>query len=180
MIIEVLVVLLILLAGLAVFIASRPANFRIVRSETISVPAAAIFAELNDLHRWEAWSPWAQLDPASTSEFAGPASGIGSSMHWRGNSKVGEGIMTIIESQPVQLVRLRLEFLKPFKATNTAEFSLEPHPGGTVVTWSMTGTNNFGAKAFNLVVNCDRMVGGMFEQGLVNLKAVVIAAPDQR
>ena len=173
MIIEILLVVAVLVIGLVIFIATRPADFLTVRSACIPAPPATIFAEVNDLHRWEAWSPWARLDPSATNTYDGPADGVGSSMHWRGNNKVGEGRMTIVASQPHQLVRLKLEFLKPFVAVNDVDFTFEPGVEGTLVTWSMTGRRNFMFKAMGLLVDCDKMCGDMFMQGLANLRAIV-------
>jgi len=45
-----------------------------------------------------------------------------------------------------------------------------------VVTWSMTGKNNFMAKAIHLFMNMDKMVGDQFEKGLAQMKSVVEAA----
>src|SRR5260221_14652047 len=105
------------------------------------------------------------MDPNAATTFGGPASGVGATMDWAGNMKVGEGSMTIVESHPNDLVRFRLDFQKPFAGTNTAEFTFQPQGGQTQVTWSMTGHNNFMGKAMGLVMNCDKMVGGQFEQG---------------
>jgi uncharacterized protein YndB with AHSA1/START domain len=168
----VLVIVVIVVAALILLVSTRPSEFRISRSGTISAPPAAVFPHVNDLRKWEAWSPWAKLDPNAKSTFEGPAAGVGAVFGWAGNKEVGEGRMTILESRPDELVRIKLEFFKPFKATNTAEFIFKLEDGRTVVTWSMFGTNNFMAKAINLVINCDRMVGGQFERGLANLRAV--------
>jgi hypothetical protein len=164
-----------LVAALVAVIATRPSEFRISRASNLSAAPAAVFPHVNDFHKWEAWSPWAKLDPNAKSTFEGPAAGVGSVFGWAGNKEVGEGRMTIIESRPDELIRIKLEFFKPFKATNTAEFTFQLEDGRTVVTWSMFGTNNFMAKAINLVINCDRMVGGQFEKGLANMRAVVEA-----
>jgi uncharacterized protein YndB with AHSA1/START domain len=153
--------------------AFQPADFRITRSATIAAPPAAVFEQINDFHRWDAWSPWAKLDPNAKNSFDGPPAGVGAGFAWAGNKEVGEGRMTITESRPGELVRMKLEFLKPFAATNVAEFTLKPEGNGTVVTWSMSGTNGFMAKCVGLVVNCDKMVGGQFEKGLANMKAIV-------
>ena len=111
--------------------------------------------------------------------FAGPATGPGASYSWVGNNQVGEGRLTIIESRPNDLVRIKLEFMKPFAATNTAEFTFKPEGDKTAVTWSMQGNNNFIAKALHLVMNMDKMVGGQFEKGLADMKLVAEAAPKQ-
>jgi hypothetical protein len=165
-----------LLVVFALVIATRPADFRISRSAVIPASPAAVFAQVNDFHNWEAWSPWAKMDPDAKSTFDGPTSGVGSKLHWAGNSKVGEGNMTIAESRPNDVIRIDLEFLKPFAANNIAEFTFKRDGNGTEVTWTMTGKNNFMAKAFTLFVNCDKMVGGEFEKGLANMKSVVESA----
>jgi uncharacterized protein YndB with AHSA1/START domain len=153
--------------------ALQPADFRITRSATIAAPAPVVFEQFNDLHKMNEWSPWAKMDPNAKNTFDGPPIGVGSSLAWAGNNQVGEGKMTITESQPGELIRMKLEFLKPFAATNTAEFTFKPEGDRTTVTWSMSGKNGFMAKAFGLLVNCDKMVGGQFEQGFANVKSVV-------
>ena len=160
-----------------VVVALQPAEFRIVRSATISAPAPAVFAQVNDFHNWQAWSPWAKLDPAAKATFEGPSAGIGAIFRWAGNKDVGERSMTIIESRPSDLIRIKLEFLRPFEATNSAEFTFKPEGNRTAVTWSMEGKNNFIAKAVCLFMNMDKMVGGQFEQGLAQMKSVAEAAP---
>ena len=162
--------------ALAVIVAVRPSAFRIERSATIAAPAPTVFAQVNDFHNWEAWSPWAKLDPAARNSFEGAPAGNGAAFSWAGNSKVGEGRMTIVESRPSELVRIKLEFLKPFEATNTAEFTFKPQGERTAVTWSMYGHNNFIGKAVGLFVNMDRALGGEFEKGLVSMKSVAEAS----
>ena len=173
------IVLLVAAAAVVIFlivVAMQPGEFRVTRSGAMPAPAAAVFPHVNELRKWEAWSPWARLDPNAKSTFEGPAAGTGAAMAWAGNKNVGEGKMTIVESRAGELVQFRLEFYKPFKATNTALFTFRPDGDRTVVTWSMSGTNSFMGKVINVFINCDRMVGGQFEQGLANLRAVVDAA----
>ena len=159
-----------------VVIAGQPEEFKVVRSVNISAPPEKVFPHVNDFHQWEGWSPWAKMDPACKNNYSGAAAGTGAILAWAGNRKVGEGRMTILESQPGEFIRIKLEFLKPFKATNTAEFSFQCGGGLTAVTWSMSGKNNFMGKIFGLIVNCDRMIGGDFEKGLAAMKSVVEAA----
>jgi hypothetical protein len=172
----ILIVLVILILGLVAVVAMQPANFRISRSATMAAPPSQVFDQVNDFHNWEAWSPWAKLDPTMKTTYSGPEAGTGASYSWSGNNKVGEGRMTISESQPHELVRIQLEFLRPFAAKNQAEFTFQPAGNQTQVTWGMTGTNNFMAKAFNLVMNMDKLVGKDFEKGLAQLKTVVESA----
>jgi Polyketide cyclase / dehydrase and lipid transport len=168
-------VLLVLAAG-AGFIATRPSEFLIVRSRTVAAPPQIVFEHVNDFRQWGAWSPWEKIDPGMMREFSGAPAGPGASYHWSGNDQVGEGRMTITDSQAPNSVTIRLEFMEPFPATNTAQFDIVPGGLGTDVTWSMSGHNNFVAKAFSLFMNMDRMVGGQFERGLADLDTVTAAA----
>jgi hypothetical protein len=171
-------ILLGLAAVIAVFVvvvALQPSHFTYSRSATIAAAPAAVFPHVNDLRQWEAWSPWAKLDPKMKVTYSGPSAGVGAVSAWAGNNDVGEGSMTVTESRPSELVRFRLDFVKPFAATNTAEFTFKPEGNGTVVTWSMSGENNFVCKAVGLFMNCDKMIGAEFEKGLADLKKVVEA-----
>ena len=170
-------ILLIGLAGLAAIIAvfvvvvmTRPDDFKVSRSATIAAPAATIYPHVNDLHQFQVWSPFAKLDPNSKLTYSGPESGQGASFAWTGNANVGEGSMTCTESRPNELLVYRLDFLKPFKGTNTAEFSFKQQSNQTVVTWSMSGKCNFVSKAISLFMDCDKMIGPQFEKGLGDLK----------
>ncbi len=158
-------------------VAMQPSDFRVARTATIAAPAPAVFAQVNDYRNWKAWSPYEKLDPAMKKTYEGAAAGTGAVYTWAGNSQAGEGRATITESRPSELIRIRLEFLKPFAATNTAEFTFKPEGDRTAVTWSLTGTRNFMFKAVGLFMNMDRMVGGQFEEGLAQLKSVAEAAP---
>lgn len=173
MITKILVAFAILAVVLVLVVSLQPAEFRITRLITIAAPPEAVFPHVNDFHQWQAWSPWAKMDPTMKQSFEGPQAGVGSSYSWAGNNQVGEGRMTIIDSRPGQLVRTKLEFFKPFAATNEADFTFQEQGGKTLVTWSMTGRNNFLAKAANLVMNMDKMVGGQFDQGLAGIKTIV-------
>ena len=162
-----------LLVIFLIVVAMQPPTFRISRSATMAAPAAAIFPHVNELKKWQPWSPWMKLDPNAKSTFEGPAGGKGAVMTWAGNNEVGEGKMTILESKPNELIRFRLDFYKPMAGTSEAEFTFKPEGAGTMVTWSMSGKNNFIAKAMCMIMNMDKMVGGPFEKGLASIKAVV-------
>lgn len=176
MIKKTLLVLALLVVGLIIFIATRPADFQVSRSITIAAPPSAIFTHLNDFHQWDAWSPWAKLDPAMKKTFDGPPAGVGSIYAWDSASdKVGQGRMTIVESRPSDYLGIKLEFIKPFAATNTADFTLKPQADQTLLTWRMSGHNNFVGKAFSLLMDMDKLVGGDFEKGLAQIKTLAEA-----
>jgi carbon monoxide dehydrogenase subunit G len=172
----ILIALGVIVVVLVIVVALRPAEYRVVRSATVSAPAAVVFEQVNDLHKFQAWSPWAKLDPASQNTFEGPPAGTGAAFTWAGNSKVGEGRMTVIESRPNEGIRMRLDFLKPFAGTSTVDFSFRPVGDHTEVTWSMVGRHNFLVKAIGLFMSMDKMVGSMFEHGLTSLDSVAQAA----
>jgi uncharacterized protein YndB with AHSA1/START domain len=155
----------------------QPSDFRVTRTTTISAPPPAVFAQVNDFHKWEAWNPWGKIDPDMKVTYEGAPSGVGAIYTWVGNKEVGEGRMTIVDSNPSDLIQIKMDFLKPFAGTSTAEFTFMPEENQTAVTWSMHGKNNFMAKAIHLFINMDKMIGGQFEKGLADMKAVVEAEP---
>jgi hypothetical protein len=161
------------LAVFAIVVALQPPDFAISRSASMAASLHAVFSQVDDFHRWEAWSPWAKIDPAMKQTYGGAPSGTGAVYSWAGNDEVGEGRMTILESRAGELVRIKLEFLKPFAATNQAEFTFKSDGAQTSVTWTMTGRKNFIQKAFCLFMDMDKMVGGDFEKGLAQMKAAV-------
>ena len=168
-------ILMVFAAVIGVFlivVAIQPSDFRIVRSTTVDAPPATVFAQVNDFHKWNEWSPWAKLDPTMKQTFEGPATGKDASYAWIGNNEVGEGRMTIMDSLPNSLIVIKLEFLKPFQATNTTVFNFKLEGKQTIVTWTMAGQHNFVGKAMCLLMNMDKMVGGQFEEGLARMKAI--------
>jgi hypothetical protein len=163
-------VVLLAIVGAILWLASRkPDEFTVSRKAVIPASPEAVFAEINDLARWQAWSPWAKKDPNATFRFSENTAGPGASLAWAGNGQVGTGRMTIAESRPGECVSYRLEFEKPFKARNMASFDLRPAPGGTEVVWSMRGPAPLLSRVMDLLMNMDRMIGRDFEQGLANL-----------
>jgi hypothetical protein len=168
--------LLVLLGVLVLFIATRPAKFRIERSAQLSAPSGAVFALLNDFHLWSKWSPWEKLDPAMKKTFSGAESGTGAEYAWSGNNKAGEGRMIMLDSKPNEQLSIKLVFLKPFAATNLTTFKLEPAAAGTTVHWIMEGENDFAGKAFSLLMNMDKMLGASFDEGLANLNRAAQSA----
>jgi hypothetical protein len=175
---KIAIAFLVVLAVFLVVVATRPADFHIERSVALAVAPDRAFSHVNDFHAWAAWSPWDKLDPKMERTFAGPTSGPGASYGWRSdNSKVGEGRMTIERGEPPSHIAIKLDFIKPMSATNTINFSFAPEGAGTKVTWTMDGRNGFIGKAFSLVMNMDKLVGGDFERGLASLKRVAESTP---
>jgi hypothetical protein len=190
-----LVLLYFVMAGVAAYVVMQPKEFRVTRSAIIDSPPKAVFERINNLKSWEAWSPWAKLDPSASTTYEGPRAGKGARFNWSSNvSKVGVGQLEIIDSHPSTKIDLRLEMRKPFAATNLIVFTLSPasdetssrsgwwfsrllgfgskEPQRTVVTWTMSGKNTLISKFMSIFMNCDKIVGSQFDEGLGNLQAI--------
>ncbi len=178
MIAKILLALAVLLGLFLGVAALQPGEFKVERSTTVSASPALAFDQVNDLRNWQEISPYTKLDPTAKYTFSGPPAGAGAALAWAGNSEVGQGKMTITESRPAELVRIRLDFEKPFKSICYSEFAFRSMGTGaaqTSVTWTMTGKKAFVMKAVGLIMSMDKMVGGQFEEGLANLKSTVEA-----
>jgi hypothetical protein len=164
--------LLAAIALLLIFAATRPDSFRVERSIAIQADQSKVYALLNDFHHFASWSPWQSLDPAMKVTHSGAASGQGAIYEWSGNDAVGVGRMEILKTVPNTSVTVKLDFLKPFEAHNTTEYTLAGTGGTTTVTWAMFGPSPYISKLMGVFVSMDSMIGKDFERGLANLKAV--------
>lgn len=161
-----------------VIAALRPAEFRISRSLEIGAPAQTVFALIEDFSQWPRWSPWEKLDLGLSRTLSSNPRGVGATYGWNGNGKVGEGEMRITATRPDNLVAIEIRFKRPMKAENDVNFRLELSSHGTLVEWSMGGSQPFMGKLMGLFMNMDRMVGSQFEEGLSNLKSIAEAEPE--
>jgi hypothetical protein len=156
------------LAILIIVIALQPSTFKVERSEVVAAWPEIVHGQVNDFTKWEKWSPWAKMDPETKLTMSANPVGEGATYAWE-SDKTGAGTMLITESTP-EYIALDLNFSKPFKAENKVIFTFAPIHGGTQITWSMTGKNNFIGKAFGLFFDMDELVGGDFEKGLKDIK----------
>ena len=170
MIRNIAIIVAVLIAILLAYAATRADSFRLERSVTIQAPPEKAFALINDFHQWGAWSPWEQMDADLQRSYSGPASGVGAVYNWEGK-KTGVGRMEIMESLPASLVKIKLDFFKPFEAHNTAEFTLQAQGDSTSVTWAMYGPSPFMSKLMGIFFSIDKMVGKDFEAGVEKMKA---------
>lgn len=169
---RILAVLVLLVAAFAIYVAVQPDELVIERRETIAAAPDTVFGHVNDLHKWDAWSPWAKIDPNAKMGFEGPAAGKDAGFTWSGNDKVGEGRMTIVESRPSELVDINVAFTKPFENTTNSKFEFKPNGNQTTVTWTTSGKQNFLEKAMCIIFNGKGMLADQMEKGLAKLKAV--------
>jgi hypothetical protein len=166
--------LIVILVSFSGYVTMQPNEFRIARSLVINASADAVYNYVNEPKKMETWSPWSKLDPNAKMTYSGPEYGIGAAVTWFGNNEMGEGTETIIDTIPNEVVKTRLDFIRPMQATHTGEFIIKQKNDTQVeVTWVMSGTHNFIAKAMSIVFNCDAIVGANFEEGLNNLKTIL-------
>lgn len=167
---KIALVLVLAIAALLIFAATRPDSFRVERTTRINAPAEKIYPLIADFHRWGAWSPYEKLDPEMQRTFGGAPNGKGATYAWESKGKAGAGRMEIAEATPSSKVGIQLDFTKPIEGHNLAEFTLQPQGGATQVTWSMQGQSPYVAKLMGIFFNMDQMIGKDFEEGLANLK----------
>ena len=170
---KIALLVVVLLAVLLGFAATKPDTFRVQREISIKAPPEKVFAVINDFHNWGSWSPWEKLDPTMKKTHSGPENGQGSVYEWEGNNDVGKGRMEITETSPAAKIMMKLDFLKPFEAHNFAEFTLEAKGDSTNLTWATYGPNPYFFKLISVFCSMDSMMGKDFETGLSNLKNIV-------
>jgi carbon monoxide dehydrogenase subunit G len=168
----VLAVLVIAVAGVLAYAATKPDTFKVQRSATIKAPADKIFPFISDFHEWTKWSPYENRDPGMKRSYGGAPRGKGATYAWDGNKNVGAGHMEILDAPAPSRVTIKLDFIRPFEGHNTAEFTLEPQGETTRVTWAMNGPVPLIGKVMHVFVDVDNMVGKDFEAGLAGLKAL--------
>ncbi len=171
MILKLLAIVAIVIAAILIFAAVKPRTFQIRRSIEVGAPSEKVFALINDLHQWPRWAPQDREDPTMRRTFSGSPSGQGAVSEWSSTGSAGRGRMSIAESVPASMVLIEVDFIKPFKAHNLNQFTLERAAnGGTKVIWSMHGPNLYVMRLMGLFINMDSMMGRHFESGLSNLK----------
>ena len=166
------VILAAAIAGVLILASRKPDTLRVQRATSIHAAPEKIFPLIEDFHRWQSWSPYETRDPDMQRSFSGAERGKGAVYAWNGNKNVGSGRMEILDAPAPDKVVIKLDFLKPFEAHNTAEFTLLPQGDTTNVTWLMHGPAPLMSKVMQVFMNMDNMIGKDFAVGLANLKRV--------
>lgn len=172
MIKKIVIVLAVLIAVLLIVASFQPDTMEVTRSTTIAAPPAAVFAVVNDFRRWDEWSPWAKLDPEMTKTLEGPPTGVGAVYKWSGNNEVGEGSTSLVGSVPDERIEMKLVFVRPFAGESDVQFTFVPEGDGTRVTWSMQSPQPLMGKLVGLFMDCEKLCGDQFLEGLANLKTI--------
>jgi hypothetical protein len=166
------VVLAVAIAAVLILAAAKPDRFSVQRAAVVNAPAEKVFPLIADFHEWRKWSPWEDRDPDLKRTYGGAERGKGAIYAWEGNKNVGSGRMEILEANAPSLVKIQLDFLKPFEAHNTAEFTMLPQGNATNLAWAMCGPAPFMSKVMQVFMSFDKMIGKDFETGLAKIKSV--------
>jgi len=173
MLILIFILITVTIVAILILASFKPDSFLVERSAILQATPDKVFAHINDLRSWAAWSTWEKMDPQMKKTYSANSVGKGATYEWEGNKKVGHGRMSITDSVPDTKVVIQLDFIKPFEAHNMGELTLQPQNGGTLVTWAMYGPSPFISKLFGVFVSMDKMIGKDFEDSLANLRSVV-------
>ncbi|MEO0572405.1 MAG: SRPBCC family protein [Bacteroidota bacterium] len=168
----VLLFLLVVIIGLAIYAAVQPSSYEITRSRVIEAPTALVYNNVNDYKNWEAWGPWLEEDPNMTFEYGNLTKGEGASYSW--NGKDGPGSQKMVSAIPYESITTELSFEGMGSSTGYWKFS--PSGDGTEVTWGMKADEvPYIFKFFGAISGgYDAMMGPMFERGLERLDSVLV------
>ncbi len=168
------IILLVIIAIGLIAVLIQPAQGHIEKSIVINAPASSVFAEVSDFEKFNAWSPWAKMDPEAKQTVEGAAASVGHKMSWDG-PKTGTGSQWTEEIRENEYVKNGMKF-GGSETTFYNEFILTPEGEGTKITWTYDGANEgLSGKAMWLVMGS--MLSNQYEQGLSDLKQIVESKP---
>gem|GEM_PF-164339 len=172
---RILLFLLIVLTAVVAFkIMKADKILQLEKTAVMDASPEAIFAQINNLQKWDNWSTWNQMDPNMEKEYAGPSVGVGSSYSWNSEkNSVGQGSMKITESIPNESLKMALDFGENGSATSA--FTLTPTDSGTQVTWSFLSDDEE-SKATNAMM--EMLLSSSYKKGLSQLEAAAMADPN--
>lgn len=174
---KITIVIGVILAGVLILAALKPARMNVSREITIAATPEAIFPYVNNTQKSFEWMPWNEGDPNIEIKYSGPPDGVGSMASWKGK-KMGVGTSEIVESLSNQVVKTRLIYTEPMAGTQMATIELMPKDSSTLVRWSVEGENNFIGRIFCVFMDMEKMIGGEFDKGLNKLKSLTENKPN--
>ncbi|MBX2979082.1 MAG: SRPBCC family protein [Flavobacteriales bacterium] len=170
---KILLVIAIIIAGIIIVSRFQPDSYTVERSAIIDAPPEVVFAHMNDFREWQQFNAWGDADPNAVYTYSDVSSGVGAKLHWKGNSEMGEGRMTILESRPNEYVKVDLEFIEPFAGKAITEYVMASEGAGTKLTQSMHSDHNFFSKIMCLFMDMDKMIGEKYEEGFRRMNKVL-------
>jgi hypothetical protein len=165
--------ILVLIVGFLAYVSTRNGSFHYERSGTIHATPEKIFPYISNFKMGSQWSPYEKMDPNMSKKYSGNDGESGSIMEFEGNKDTGSGKLEMLKVIPNEQVDIKLTMLKPWHAENLIQYKLTPEAEGTLFTWSMSGDGGFMGKLMSVLIDCEKMMGDQFEQGINNLREVV-------
>lgn len=165
-----IIVIVALILGYAAIL---PKDYVVTREITINASADKVFPHLNNRVLADKWGPWTEVDPNAKMVGTGPEEGVGAKTSWDSSGQLGTGSATIVDSTLNEKVGIQLEYTKPMNMKQYSEYLVRTDGANSVVTWRVSGENSYMGRVMCIFMDMDKMVGGMFEKGLANLKRIV-------
>jgi hypothetical protein len=141
-----------------------PGTWEVERSLEMPVAPEDVFAYVNDVSLWAAWTDW----PDDAAERFGPPTGVGAGRSWN-DAEFGDGVFTIVESVTGERVRYRVEVEDGAMITE-GTIALDPLEDGTRVTWRETGDFGWNPILGYVARAMERLQGRELEMGLERLR----------
>lgn len=171
----ILFLLLIVIIGLAMYIAVQPNEFNFSRSKIIKAPTPVVFNKVNDFKNWPSFSPWIEQEPNATLTYGDTTSGVNGNYAWNGEI-LGEGSMKTTALEENKSISQHITFIKPFKSESYINWTFETTNEGTKVTWGMNGKQDFMTKMYTTFAgSIEENTAPDFERGLYKLDSIVTA-----
>ncbi|OBQ56464.1 SRPBCC family protein [Tamlana sp. s12] len=171
----ILLLLLIIFIGTAMYIAVQPNEFSFSRSRTIKAPASLLYNKVNDYKHWPEFSPWIEHEPDATLTYEDKTAGVDGGYSWSGEV-LGEGKMKTLSVDKNKAISQKITFVKPFKSQSDINWTFENTEEGTKVTWAMQGEQDFMTKMYTIFAgSIEENTSPDFERGLFKLDSIVTA-----
>ncbi len=168
--------LLLVVIGGAVYVATIDGEFQIEESRVIDAPDEVLFNTINEYKTWEKWGPWMDESDDLIMEYPEKTSGEGASYSWKSETQ-GDGKMETNRVSPFTSIDQNATFITPMgESKSDVYWKFEKIEGSkTKVTWGMKGEQSFMEKAFWATQDStlSQSLRPMYTRGLEKLDAHV-------
>ncbi|AMC10814.1 hypothetical protein Lupro_05965 [Lutibacter profundi] len=131
--------LLILIIGVSIYIATLDGSYNIKQSKVIKAPIEVVFNVVNDFRSWQNWGTWFEIDSTIVASFPKVTSGVGASYSWSGAGS--NGSIKTLSLIPNKEIIQQIDF--GTGSTSEVYWLFNNSNNGTKITWGMKGKSNF-------------------------------------
>ncbi|KAA1245625.1 GyrI-like domain-containing protein [Aquimarina sp. RZ0] len=168
--------LLLVVIGGAVYVATKDGEFQVEESKVIDAPDELLFSTINEYKTWEKWGPWMDESEDLTMSYPSKTKGVGASYSWQSKTQ-GDGTMKTIKTAPFSSIDQKITFITPMgESISDVYWKFEKIEGKkTKVTWGMKGEQSFMEKAFWMTQDStlSQNLRPMYRRGLEKLDVFV-------